>query len=227
MNATLRHEIIKSVIDKLFIGAIVGIAGLIGAGLLESYKSDVAFQRQVNTTRLEKIGVAWDHAYRVGGAYERLSRVLDEAEEADSALRALDFDRSQLKSSPEAEALLRRSLNNHAAAIGRLLDSAFTIDQEVSSEVDIAQAAIQQDRFWIGDEEYKALSEYFDLIRAYADSIRYPTEISLDQALSHPGYDHVFDLFFETLRESRQQREEINEKGATVEEVRQRLLTGR
>ena len=83
-----------------------------------------------------------------------------------------------------------------------------------------ALGSIQKDRFWLGDDEYKALSEYLELIRVYANSF----EDLVENRFS--GSQEGNEMLLKALKQVLNTREEINEKRATIDSVRQHLLSG-
>src|SRR5512138_1695215 len=57
---TLTDQILLLVLDKVLIGALVGVGALIAARELERFKSSLSLRGEVNKVRVEHLGKLWE-----------------------------------------------------------------------------------------------------------------------------------------------------------------------
>lgn len=59
----LCFEFLKSLIDKVILGAVVGLAAYYASVLLEEYKIKTAAQIDINKKKIDKLSEVWEKAY--------------------------------------------------------------------------------------------------------------------------------------------------------------------
>ncbi|EGR1298344.1 hypothetical protein QNE82_001466 [Vibrio alginolyticus] len=77
----IKHDVIKNLIDKLIIGAIVGTAALYAAHLFEESKSVNSAYVEFNKTKIMKLAEVWEQAYLLNSSlhvYEDFYKSVDE-----------------------------------------------------------------------------------------------------------------------------------------------------
>jgi hypothetical protein len=136
-NSSLKSEILKIVIDKLLIGAILLGLGFAANHMLEQYRNKESFKTELNKTRVAKIGEVWELLYTFEADVDKLVQEFTKiAVEAKS-------DQDQLKKQKEVLAPL--------ATQGR-------------KSLEKLVRTAKQDRFWIGDEMYNDVMSYIDVL---------------------------------------------------------------
>ncbi|HXF40764.1 MAG TPA: hypothetical protein VN687_13700 [Blastocatellia bacterium] len=60
---TLRNELIKIIVDKLFLAAVLAVFGFFLNRLLERFRSRLSFSTELNKIRVSKIAELWEKLY--------------------------------------------------------------------------------------------------------------------------------------------------------------------
>lgn len=138
--STLRKDLILILVDKLAIGLIVLVAALFANKVLESYKSDQAFDRLVAETRVQKIAEVWGELYR----WEAVANELIE-----KGGRTILVKHGHMK--PEF-GWSEESLEQRVTELAKR-----------SQEMRLAFLdLIEKNRFWIGEAYYNATLKYYN-----------------------------------------------------------------
>lgn len=136
-GSPLGNEILKIVIDKLLIGAILLGLGFAANHMLEQYRNKESFKTELNKTRVAKVGEVWELLYAFEADVDKL------VQEYTKIVLEAKSDKEQVKKQKEVLTPI--------AAQGR---------QSLEKFMRIAN----QNRFWIGDEMYREVMAYIDVL---------------------------------------------------------------
>jgi len=147
MNDEFKRDILKIVIDKLLIGILLLVAGVLANNLVEKYKLDEGFKTELNKTRVSRIGEVWESLYiyeaSVDNVVNEFTQIVIETEGDDK----LEYERRQAELPP----LIKVQKNVLAHLI----------------------ATNHKNRFWIGEKTYTEINNYIDvlieIITAYSE----------------------------------------------------------
>jgi len=178
-------DLIKIIVDKLLIGAIVVILGFVGNFLLEKYKSEVRFSEKINETRVANIGTTWEQVNIIESLYDQLKRPI--LEEMDMFIKSLEF-KDSIKYYPadtNMDPFQKDSI--HAYRIIALMDTSIFYFNHFYSYLLYfndtvyemrfhAKAIVDQNRFWIGENEHAHLSYFLSAFDEYLPEIKISTD---------------------------------------------------
>ena len=147
MNEELKKDLLKILVDKLLIGLILVVAGVFANNLVEKYKSEEGFRTELNKTRVARIGEVWEGLYiyeaSVDNVLNHFTQIILETKNNEK----LELERRQTELPP--------LIKTQQSALADLI------------------ASTHKNRFWIGEETYKEINNYIDilsdLITAYSE----------------------------------------------------------
>jgi len=132
-------EILKIILDKLLIGALLVIAGLFGNQFLENYKSNLALRNEISKIQAQKFGEVWEKAFYNGTTVIKFAYKLIEVKE-----KALADQ--QLKSDEDKKAWIISEIRPEYDMISLRLKE--------------TEEAAARNRFWLGDCGHDQVAGY-------------------------------------------------------------------
>lgn len=163
MDPTFQHQLILSVIDKLLLGGVVGLAGYIANRSLEKHRSRHALQAEVARRRVEAAATVWQAVGKVEVAARRYSDTLVRA--ALEAVRGMG-DKTIPDPIPDDHQALATLLSIHGGKVmhGTVADSFVSKIGPVADALNATIAelgeSITSNRFWLGAEAAKRVKAY-------------------------------------------------------------------
>lgn len=151
--ASLSEQMVLLLVDKLLIGALVGIAALLATRGLERFKASLSLRGEVNKARVEHIGKLWEmlssvHALLAELIERRRRIVAEELLKLDGPTRSRLLAANKLP--PEAE---ERIVHEVKADVERR-----------SQEIGHAWELLEANRFWLGPKLHAAHEKYLNAV---------------------------------------------------------------
>jgi hypothetical protein len=158
MDKALKADLTKIVVEKLLIGAVILCLGMFTANRIEHFKSSQSFISEFNKLRVQKIGEVWEQVY-----------VWEAVVEQNSA-RAWNI---LGKGGPTLEDI--RQTATELAGVA---------DENIRKKNELLAAA-NKNRFWIGEEQYEAITDYVAVTERYQSELERATHpMQRDAAVS-------------------------------------------
>ncbi len=167
----LKKELLKIVVDRLLIGALLVFAGLFANYLIEKYKFEEGFRTELNKTRVARIGEVWESLYVYEAAVDNL----------------VDHFRDIVVEAKSEEEELRRRKKE--------LPPLITIHAQALAQLIVAR---HKNRFWIGEDTYSEMTDCSNVLSELIDAyVKYDVkrieEINKKRAELRQGVRNVRD----------------------------------
>jgi hypothetical protein len=148
-------DVLKNIIDKLLVGAVVGIAILVSTQWIEKNKLVDSTYIELNKKKLEKLAEVWEQAYLLDRAFPKYEKTYLEI---DTVLKdALTTMQSNLKkgANPRNEEQKIYDLETRVR-----LEYSKKISKIKKAHLEKFEAALNKNRFWIESRYLSPLEEY-------------------------------------------------------------------
>ena len=198
VDTKFKKDLIKIVVDRLLIAGILLLVSFYVSRLLERYRSDLSFQKELNVVRAERIGSVWENIYLAEATTDEIMEgIVEEARKQDAL-------RTKLQNGQIDQKEYLAEMNASGNKISELSRSE---DQQLTS----LSSIIERNRFWLGERQYLAIRGYlstflvvvpvdgraFDSYRKDVERVRVQRRVHLDQIrddiLMGRTADHIED----------------------------------
>lgn len=151
---TYCEELKLMIYDKLLLGIILLVFGLVINKLLEKYKANLSIIKEFTILKISKISNTWN--------------ILIEFEEESQIII-------------EKVLTIRKFLNSIAEQTKEIIKETSKLDDNLKIKIDLVNRTLQQNHFWIGNEYYKRFSNYRDSIIEYYQAVIQNRDIDFDE----------------------------------------------
>lgn len=157
MDAALKSDLTKIVVEKLLIGAVILCLGIFTANRIEHFKSNQSFITEFNKLRVQKIGEVWEQVY-----------VWEDLDEQNSAkVLQLTLHPGHINNNEDVKEMHSR------------MDA---LSNETAEKKHAVLAAANKNRFWIDEEQYAAITAYLKAAEDYRAALERTTYSSASMA---------------------------------------------
>lgn len=156
-------ELLKIVIDKFILAAILVFIGLLAKQTLEVYKFDLAFENEIRANRADKIGEVWQELYRFEELTDKFSRSVIDTRNA-----AMSND--DLSTEDEKRNWIVTQLKE-------------TSEQYQEMHANLQEIAYSN-KFWLGDEHFTKCADYTNALGNYYGAVLKGNQTALDNAIA-------------------------------------------
>jgi hypothetical protein len=159
-DETLIHQITLLVIDKVLIGALIGLAALLAARSLERFKSKAELSKEINKLRVEHISTLWE---RLSVLHARLAEI---------AVRRNRIRQEEMKALDE-EARIHTIASDTLPpkATARILEEVMPDLEKYQIELIEMLELLERNRFWLGVQLYSLHEKHLKVITDFCSSL--------------------------------------------------------
>ena len=143
------------IFDKLLLGIILLILGLIINKLLEKYKANLSIIKEFTIARISKISDTWNILIEFEG-------------ESQIIIEKVFTIRMFINSSVEEQTKA-------------IVKDTSKLNENLKLKIDLVNKTLQQNQFWIGNEYYKRFSNYRDSIIEYYQAVMQNKEVNFEE----------------------------------------------